>query len=190
MSTYKACPGFMKTCVCLFKMCFCMCKQKKERARQRESKCLQDLMIECSTNMIVITWCLSLSCKSNLTHIITIPPPSVKGRRTARTSKLISLSSCSAFVSQDNPSMICFPVNLVVKHALLSRACVFSCIWRDVCLSTWCWFVFCNTSLAEELLRSVFVYLIGTWRDVTFNPIKMVSYSGWDHVWGGVILFM
>lgn len=103
MSTYKACPGFVKTYAGLFKSLhvFYACERKKERAGQRESKCLQDLMIECSTNMIVITRCLSLSGKGNLTRIITLPPPSVKGRRTARTSKLISLGSCSAFLSLD-----------------------------------------------------------------------------------------
>ncbi len=61
--------------------------------------------------------------------------------------------------------MICFPVYLVVMHILL---CPLSCFRRDVCLSTWWRFVFCSTSLAEELLGRGFVYLIGTRWDVVF----------------------
>lgn len=125
-------------------------------------------MTECSTNMIAIARCLSLSGKGNLSGIITIPPPSVKGRRTARTSKLISLSLCSAFLSQEYDLLPC--------KSPLTRLCVFlylmGCLFVHLVLVCF----FGNTSLAEELLGSVFVYLTGTWRDVAF--IKMVSYSG------------
>lgn len=109
--------------ICLHAFLWVWLWVRKERARQRErkNKCLLDLMTECSTNMIAIARCLSLSGKGNLSGIITIPPPSVKGRRTARTSKLISLSSCSAFLSQDKhmpeydllpckSPLVCFPV--------------------------------------------------------------------------------
>lgn len=82
-------------------MCVSRGKRKSELDGERKSKRLQDLMTECSTNMIVIARCLSLSGKGNLTGIITIHPPSAEGRRTAHTSKLISLSSFSAFLSQD-----------------------------------------------------------------------------------------
>ncbi len=132
-------------------------------------------MTECSTNMIVITRCLLMSGKGNLTGIITIPSPSAEGQRTAHTSKLISLSSFSAFLSQDKhmPDYDSLPC-LSGCDAYVPR--------QDVCLSTWWRFVFCSTSLAVELLGRGFVYLIGRRWDIVFIRIKMVSCGGWDRM--------
>lgn len=118
---------YLRMYIYMFARIFCACEWRTERARQRERKCLQDLMTECSTNMIVITWCLSLGGKGNLTRVITIPPPSVEGRRIAHTSKLQSLSSCSAFLSQDKrmPEYDLLPCESGCKtHSPLTRLCV------------------------------------------------------------------
>lgn len=158
---------------------FCACERRKERAIQRESKCLQDLMIECSTNMIVITRCLSLSGKGNLTRIITIPPPSVKGCRAACASKLISLSSCSVFLSQDKhmPEYDLLPCKSGCE-TLSSHPLVCFLVFDGMFVCPPGVGLFSVTQSCWEVCLCIYV---------TFIPIKMVSNSGWDHGWSHII---
>lgn len=108
--------------------------------------------------------CLALSGKGNLTGIITIPPPSAEGRCSAHTSELISLSSFSAFLSQDKhmPEYDLLPcLSGCDTHTPLTHLFVF-CVFDGMFVCPpGCGLFFCSTSLAETLLGCGFVYLIG-----------------------------
>ncbi len=141
-----------------------MCEQRKEkewaRRRERASACRTRWQNVPQTWLLSPGACwwvakaISLALLLYLHHL-----RRDNAQRTA--SKLISLSSFSAFLSQDKhmPDYDSLPC-LSGCDAYVPR--------QDVCLSTWWRFVFCSTSLAVELLGRGFVYLIGRRWDIVF----------------------
>lgn len=134
----------------------CESGRKREKSELDRGKRLQDLMTECSTNTIVIAdACRWVAKAISLALLLYLHRAHINNSK---------LSLC--FFSEDKP------VPELDLLQCLSACETHSPLARFVCLPTWCWFVFRNTSLAEELLGTVFVCFIGLWRDVAFICIE------------------